>query len=341
MSNLLEPWVLLRLVAGAVALALFARAALVAVRVLRHFDLTRATEGQLALERQLELAATLARAAAVVQAGTLLLSCLAADRLSHGIRGAMCAYGVFAAEPFGFPSLFVTAGVALVAGVVAQLFAMDARLPRLDLARPLCVLVLVLAPLSAVDLGATTRFLTGLDLSVTASCCSVRLDATQAGNVAYPDGPRLLVTAAACAAVVLAVAFALGAARRPSRRALVAGAGGLTLVALPLAVAAAVLEVAPHAFERPEHHCPFCLLRGDVLGIGYALFGAAFLATVWGVGAAVSRLLVRDATDAQAVAGFVRERLHREAAAWAVALVAGIVPIVRWAIVSHGASLFP
>jgi len=46
--NLLEPWVLLRLVAGLVACLLFARGALTAQKVLRHFDVKRATEGQLA-----------------------------------------------------------------------------------------------------------------------------------------------------------------------------------------------------------------------------------------------------------------------------------------------------
>ena len=341
MSNLLEPWVLLRVVAGLCALALFARAAAVGVRVLRHYDLRRASEGQLALERQLELAATLARAAAVVQVGTLLLSCLAADRLSHGIRGAMCAYGVFAADRFGFASLLVTFGVALVAGVVAQLFAFDARLPRLELARPLSVLVLVMAPLAAVDFGLSARFSTDLDLSVTASCCSVQLDSAAAGNIGYASGPRVLVTAIACAAIAASVLAALFAARRPLRRGAVAFAGLLALTTLPFALAAAVLEVAPHAFERPEHVCPFCLLRGDVYGIGYPLFGAVFLAAVWGVGAAASSALGARASADDAVRSFVRGRLLREAAAWAVAFVVGAAPVVRWALVARGASLFP
>ena len=54
MTNFLEPWVLLRLAAGVVAFALFTRGAMTAQKVLRHFDVRRATEGQLALEKQLE-----------------------------------------------------------------------------------------------------------------------------------------------------------------------------------------------------------------------------------------------------------------------------------------------
>ena len=54
MTNLLEPWVLLRLAAGLVAFLLFARGASTAQKVLRHFDARRVTEGQLALEKRQE-----------------------------------------------------------------------------------------------------------------------------------------------------------------------------------------------------------------------------------------------------------------------------------------------
>ena len=108
--NLLEPWVLLRLVAGLVACLLFARGAMTAQKVLRHFDVKRSTEGQLALEKQIDLAATFVRVGAVVQVLALALSALAADRMSRGVRGAMCAYGVFSANEWGFRSLAVTAG---------------------------------------------------------------------------------------------------------------------------------------------------------------------------------------------------------------------------------------
>ena len=103
--NLLEPWILLRLVAGIVAAALFARAALTALKVLRRFDVSKTNEGQLALEKQVELASTLVRVGTFVQVGSLAFGVLAADRLSQGIRGAMCAYGVFHANEWGFRAL--------------------------------------------------------------------------------------------------------------------------------------------------------------------------------------------------------------------------------------------
>lgn len=337
--NLLEPWVLLRLVAGLVACVLFARGALTAQKVLRHFDVRRATEGQLALEKQIELGATFVRIAAVVQVLALVLSALGADRMSRGVRGAMCAYGVFGANEWGFRSLAVTGGVALAAGVLAQVYAFDARVRALDLARPLAMMTLAMFPLSVFDLACATEFLGKLDLTVVSSCCSVQLDPVAAAGEGFASGPRVLATILAVIGTVASIGAALLAARSPTK-ARITVAGVVTLVSLPAAIAASVLEVAPHAFEVPHHVCPFCLLRSDVFAIGYPLYGALFLAATWAVGAGVSALLARGVAATEALAPFARGLLRRGAVAWALALVIAVLPIARFAVVSGGASLF-
>lgn len=337
--NLLEPWVFLRLVAGAVAVAFFLRGCAPAYRVLRRFDVGRSSEGQLALERQVELGFTFVRVATVVQVGSLVLTVLAADRLSRGVRGAMCAYGVFHANEWGFPALFATAGVALVAGVLAQLYALDARVRGLDMVPAVATATLLVAPLAVADFVLSALFLLKLDLTVVASCCSVQLDASAAGATGYAAGPRAMVTWAAPAAIAVTIAVAALVWRRPSR-ALAAALGAVTLGALPVAVAAVVLEVAPHAFELPQHVCPFCLLKEDVLGLGYPLFGALFLAAVWCLGVAASAILARTEKARTAFEAFARERLRLGITAWVVALALGVIPVVRFAVVSGGASLF-
>ncbi len=337
--NLLEPWILLRLVAGVVACSLFARAAIVAQRVLRAFDAVRATEGQLALERQLELASTFVRVGAIVQVGTLAVTALAADHLSRGVRGAMCAYGVLSANEWGFRSLAVTAIVALTAGVVVQLQAFDAGVRTLDLARSLAALMMLMAPLGMVDLAFAWQFLTRLDLTAVASCCSTQLDAAVASNASFSTVSREITTALALAGTVAAIVAAFGAARTPTRRR-VASAGLASLVALPFALGASALEVAPHAFEVPQHVCPFCLLRGDVYGFGYVLFGALYLGATWAMGAGLAAVLARTTPSLEALTAFARRRMVLGAAAWLVALVVAAAPVARFAVVSGGSSLF-
>lgn len=341
MRNLLEPWVALRLVAGLVAGGLLLRAAYTGLLVLRHFRLARATEGQLLLERRLDLAGTFVRIGAFVQIVSVAFTALAADRLSLGIRGAMCGYGVFQASPWGFPSLLADVGLALVAGLVVQVFAFDARMRTFELARPLALCMVALAPLALVDLALSARFLLDLDLTVVASCCSVSLDGLEGGVAGgHGAGPRAATTIAALVAIGAAVAAGLLAARRPSRaRAVLAGA--LSLAALPFAVGAAMLEVAPHAFEVPQHVCPFCLLKPDVLALGYPLFGAMFVATTWAMGAALSAALARSDGARAAFVVFARQRLRAASIAWLAVLVVGAAPILRYALVSNFTPLFP
>ncbi len=337
--NVLEPWVLLRLAAGLAACLLFARGAVTAQKVLRHFDVRRATEGQLALEKQIELCATFVRVAAIVQVSVLLLAVLGADRMSRGVRGAMCAYGVFGANEWGFRSLGVTLAVALASGVLAQVYAFDAHVKALDLARPLAYMTLVMFPLSVFDLACASEFLTQLDLTVVASCCSTQLDSASGPGENYITGPRAVATVLALGGAIGSIVLSHVASRSPTKARIVA-AGALTLASLPAAVAATVLQVAPHVFEVPQHVCPFCLLRSDAWAIGYPLYGALLLATFWGVGASVSALLARGSASREALVPFARAALRRGAWAWALALLISVVPVVRFALLSGGTSLF-
>ncbi len=337
--QLLEPWVFLRVIAGVVATALLVRASFTALTVIRRFDVMRATEGQLALERRVELAATFVRVGAAAQVVALLLSALAADKLSRGIRGAMCAYGTFNSSPWGFRALAASLVAALAAGTLAQLFAFDARVRGMELVRPLAWATLLVAPLAAIDLVLQIVFLLDLDLSVVASCCSVQLDAVASARTGTASGPRVASVVLAAIAGATSIALALACARRP-RRPLAVLTGALASLALPLGLAAVVLQIAPYAFEVPQHHCPFCLLRPDVAAIGYPLFGAMLLGAIWLFGAGASALLARAPTLRESWSTFASSRFRRGAIAWVVCTVMCIVPVARWAIVSNGASLF-
>lgn len=338
MINLLEPWVLLVMVAAMMSAFLFARAAWTSLRVVRRFEISRATEGQLALERRFELASVYVRVAAAAQFATLLLTVIAADRLSKSVRGAMCAYGVFQSEPGGFRALAMSFAVAIAAGVLSELYALNGRVRGMELVRPLAILTVLILPLTIVDFAMTSAFLGRLDLGVVASCCSAQFDSA-AASYSFVAGPRVLAVRGALIAIGACLVVA-ALARRSPRGQLIVAAGACSLVALPLALASAVLEVAPHAFELPQHVCPFCLLRSDVFYLGYPLFVAILLAVIWSVGAAAGALISRGAESRAALAPFARQRLSRAAVAWIVAVAVGAAPVLRYAIVSGGAPLF-
>lgn len=338
--SFLEPWVMLRVLVAAVVAWAFVRAAITGARVVRRFDAASRAEGQLLLERHLELAATYVRVGAVLQVLSLAIAVLGADRLARGVRGAMCAFGVFSANEWGMRSLVATLTVALAAGIASQVFAFDGRLRTLALARPLAWLSIALAPMALVDLALAVRFASALDLSVVASCCSVQLDSAAARAIDAALAPRVPVTVAALVAAVVAVALTARARALPAKPRLAAAALA-SLVAVPLAALAVALEVAPHVFEAPGHVCPFCLLRADAGMIGYPLFLALFLAASWAGGAGLSAVLAADDKALELLAPFARPRLARALVAWAVALVLAVAPVARYAALTGGASLFP
>lgn len=339
--NLFEPWILLRLVAAFVTAVLFLRALVPAVKVLRHYDLRAATEGQLALERQLLLSTTLLRIALLLQVVGVVVAVLSAEKLAPQIRGAMCGYGVFASNAWGFPSLFVSSGLALVSGVAAQLMSFDATQKRTQFVRAMSWLMIGLAPLSVLDAALAFQFARKLDLTVIASCCSVELDAggAAATEPLAASGSRNLLSFGPPVLMVLALALAVVAWRRPGAKN-AAAAGVVSLVALPISVGYAVLEVAPHVFETPTHVCPFCLLKADVYGIGYPLFGSLYFAFVWSMGAWLSTALSKRSDSPTEALGLARRLFRGESIAWAIALLTSLWPTVRYAWVTGGLSLW-
>jgi hypothetical protein len=278
---------------------------------------------------------------AAVQVLALALTVIVADRMTPSVRGAMCGYGVVHANEAGPLSVAATIVAALGAGAYWQLLRLDRAHRSLALLRPISWGALLLSGASAIDLGFALEWLGGLDLKAVASCCSTGADA---GGEAIARGAggaaRVGATAAALALLPAALGASLWAARRGGRgRALAAGL--VALAALPAAAAAIVLEVAPHVYEVPHHRCPYCLFRADAWGIGYPLFGALFVAAVAALGTTLGAVLTLGGREARdPFADFARAQLGRTAVALGAALALGVAPVLRYAIVSGGASLF-
>lgn len=343
--NLLEPWILARLCAGFVATWSFAYAAFVGLRVLRHGRLAAATEGRLLLERQAELAATAARVGALVQVLALLLSALAADRLSQALKGAMCGYGVVHANAWGPWAMGLSVVTALGAAVLAGLLRFEGDLPS-PLFKAVALASLPVALFASADLVATTTWLTSLDFSVVASCCSTSLDgAAEATGALGASGKGRLPIAIAALVIVGATALASRAASRGAEgpmRARVLSIAGLSALALPFGLAAVILEVSPHVYEAPHHLCVYCLLRLDALALGYPLLGALLLGTAWSLSAGLAAAVAPREPATEAIfEPYARGSLRRASRAFAFFLVLSLLPIVRFTVLSGGRSLFP
>lgn len=339
LSNLFRPWVLARLTSGTAVLLLCLFGVSVAAKVLRHWRVGASNEGQLALERRAELVAAVVQVALVIAVSDLALTVLTADRLTHSIRGAMCAWGVFDANPWGFVALATSAAAAATCALWMVLHRLDLALSRPTLTKRKFISLFVLAPLLAFDLYATARWTFELDMQVVASCCSVGLDDALGTGGTADGGPRMMSGWLALGAAGSAAVAALMTRRRPGTvlAYLTAVLSGFAAVA---ALPAILWIVAPHVYETPHHLCPFCLLHAEAGGIGWALFAALFLAAVTGVALGIVETQ-RAASGQNEVVGALQRRLGTWAAAgWMLTIVIAAAPIVRYALLTGGASLF-
>lgn len=338
-TNLLRPWILARLSSGAAVAILCAVAVVVAWRVLSRWRIGTTSEGQLILERRAELVAAIVQVALLVAIVDLGLTVLAADRLAPSIRGAMCAWGVFDASRWGFTALFASILAAVACALWVVLHRLDLRLARPVLTQRKFLALFAVAPLVWLDLGLTTAWALDLDMSVVATCCSVGLDDALGAMSTSSGGPRDLASWAAIATIGGAISASIFAWRRPSRITALAAAilSGLALIA---AIPAILWVVAPHAYETPQHLCPFCLLHADVAGIGWPLFSALFGAAICGTALAVVEGQRRASGEPNEIASMQRRLGGWAAVLWISLAVIAAAPIVRYAIVTGGASLF-
>lgn len=344
LTNLLSPLVLARLLAGLGTAALCSYA-LVRVaparRALRRIDPAAggmAGEALLLAERRAELASAVVQAALAFGVLSLFLTVLAADALAPALRGAMCAWGVFESGA-GFGALGSSALLSLAAGSWLALHRYDLDLRAAELTPVKLGALLPLTALAWLDLALNATFFYGLDLGATASCCSAGLDELKVewmpGSTALTRAPAALV---ASGLLALAIALLVRAAKHPNRRrARTAAVWGLLSIAATWP--ATLWYVAPHAFETPHHNCPFCLLHGDVLGLGYALFGGLLWAAVDSLGLLVVQHLP-SAREPEVTAAHLGSLSKHAAMALGVAWLAGALPVVRYALLTQGASLF-
>lgn len=346
LGNLLRPWLLARLVASGTGAVLAIVVVVLAVQLLRAPSLQRTAEGQQVLDRRAELIAALTRAASWSAIVSLIVGVLGSDRLHGSLRGAMCAYGVLEATPYGFRSLVVSL-VAAIAGIAwLALRRAGAELRRPVLAQAELMSAAALAPLFLADFVLSTLHATSLDFREVASCCSTGLEGARA-VVESGGGPRTAFVATFFAASALAAVGGVLSLRAPTSMAAPATSalGIVALLAAPIAIAT---WVAPHVYGTPNHLCPFCLLHGDdgaAIGLGWPLYVALFVAVARSLSAGIGWGAARAASE---VAGAEPERLAPSiagdgmgaAVAWLVVLALAIAPWAFFAMESGGASLF-
>lgn len=282
---LLSPAILALIGVSAVVTALLLLAAVFAVRVLRHWDITSGSELQLRLERSTYLISTLVTFAIAAEVVALLLFVYNAESMHTQFVGAMCATGVLNVNAWGWPTLLLKIAVFFTGSVWLLLNRLDNQGYDYPLIRLKYALLLVLLPLVMVSGLVQLQYFLNLNPDVITSCCGALFSPEGQGVAAEVAAvaPRDALLALYGSGALVLTSGALFLWRRRAATLFAAGAA----IAFPVALVAIVSCVALYVYEHPHHHCPFCILKSGHDYIGYwlylPLFGATALAL--GVGA--------------------------------------------------------
>lgn len=322
---ILHPGALALVVASLATAGLLLYAAGHALAILRHWDLSSGSELQLRLERRTYLVSTLVGWVMAFELVSLFLYVFTADALAPLFRGAMCAAGSLRAAPGGYEVLVLKLGGAVLAGLWLLLDHADRQGYDYPLLRPKYGALLAVTPLLLAEAWLQLRFLTALRPQVITSCCGSLFGKSGSGLGSDLAGLDPRTAAAAFLAAAGAALLAALALRRTGRGALPLALASALL--LPAGLAAAIAWVSPYVYELPTHHCPFCLLQREYLGIGYPLYGALLGASVAGMGAGLLAPFRRIPSLAQAVPA-----LQRRLAGTAAGMGAALLAIVAWAV---------
>ena len=326
---MLHPPVLALLLTALLGAAVLGWAALFAVRLLRHWDLSSGTRRQLQLERSTHLVATLLTLVMLSQGVALLLMVFNADRTAPLLVGAMCAYGSFNASVYGFAALAAKMTLFFAAVVWLALHHADLLAPDYPLTRRKYGLLLCLLPLALADAGLSSAYFLDLQPDALTSCCGTGFSPEREGL-----GSEAAAMAPQHALVLLAVALAaslLMGVLADGRRRLAVAYGAVSLAVFAVALLAVVAAVSIYVYEHPHHHCPFCLLKREYGYFGFVLYAPLFAGTACGLAAGVlswrlpASLQQQGSRLAQqlrrlSMAGFVLFGLLAAAAVWSSTL---------------------
>ncbi len=291
---ILHPGIIALLLTAVLVLGMVLVGAYAGAIVLARWDLDSSSEGQLALERKTYLLSTLMGHALALEILSALVLLYTLDDIHPVFVGAMCATGTLNANPVGWWALGVKILALFCCAIWIALNRIDQRAEDYPLTRLKYGLLLLLAPLLALETWLVFRFFLGLDPNVITSCCGALFSGSGAGVAAEVAGlpalPLMLAFFGGAALYLTAGVLALRLAQ-PWLRYLVAA---LALAMLGIALASVIAFISPYHYELPTHHCPFDLLQADYRYIGYpmylALFGAVFYGLLVGIAEPLRRI---------------------------------------------------
>ncbi len=322
---ILHPGTLSLILGSAIVLVMVTYGCWIGLQILRRWDFSSSSEGQLDLERKTSLVSTLAAYALGFQAVSTLLYLYTVDDIHSLFVGAMCATGSLNAAPGGWAVLAVKSAALFLSLIWIAFNHFDQRAGDYPIVRFKYAALLVLAPLVAADLALLVRYFTGLEPEVITSCCGALFSEGGTGVASevasLPVVPMLWLFYATVAAFLAAALVCVVGRARGSRYAL----AGISMALLAVVLASIVSFLSLYVYELPTHHCPFDMLQRQYGFIGYPIYLTLLAAVYFGLLPGLFQPLRRIPSLSGLIAAAEPRWLT-----WALVSVLAFVAIASW-----------
>lgn len=294
---ILESWSIALIVCSTVTIIFGCLGALIALRVIRLWDLGSDSERQIRLEEQIWLTATLVQFGLVIQLISALLFIYAAAYFATLLKGAMCAAGALTANIYGLPALGFKLSTIFLGFLWIVLHRLDITFDNFPLTRIKSFWLLLLFPFLVGDALFVFLYLLKLEPEIITSCCGIIFADTLAGGYSLFDLSSVgTVLSLAGLLIALLGASSYGQLRVASPN----GPGGLALGLILaggwvtfylLSLVMITVLVSPYVYALPHHRCPFDLLQYPYAYIGLPLYLFLHGAVLAGMSGAAVRIV--------------------------------------------------
>ena len=262
-------------------------AAVSGVDILRHWNSSDPSVEQLGRERRSYLASAILGRVMLLELALLALFLKEAESLHRFVTGAMCAAGALGANQYGYAALVLLMAGFVGCGLWMVVNHADLKSPAFPLIRFKQTALFLLAPLLALQTIILYCYFTNLDPEFIASCCGVLFGPDSSG---FAGGLAHLPTSMMVPLFWTTLVFTIVLGGFYLRRKRVGIGYALASMAMfPLTIAAIISFICLYVYHLPNHHCPFCMLKGEYGYLGYPLYLSLFAATVTGLATGILR----------------------------------------------------
>lgn len=300
---ILSPGILALLAISTLLAAYACYAAGTGLHIVVGWDTRSTSSAQLLRERKTTLLSSILGVIMVAEVFCLVLFVALADRLHGFFAGAMCAAGTLNANAYGYPALLVMLAGCILCVLWLTINHLDALAQNYPLIRLKYLCLIPLAALLGAQAFLLVSYFARLNPTVITSCCATIFSEEGRGlgsDLAHLS-PRLMQPifwATLTTTLGIGVSsLAVGALDKVY--------SSLSVLMLPLGLAAIISFISIRIYELPTHHCPFCILQRAYGYAGYLLYGGLLLGTALGIGAGLvrgvgSRAALRDVAPSMA-----------------------------------------